>query len=208
VAIAAPVAAGADTSVSTVPTISAVSPNSGPVTGGTDITITGTNFLSGATVVIGQGHKSGAGAIPATNVVVVSPTEITAVTGGGAKAFVWKVFVTTSAGTSAATSGASFTYTPIPTVSKISPNNGPTTGGTPITITGTGFVSGATVVIGQGAGAGAGAIPATDVVVVSSSEITAVTGGGARAGKFGLFVTNADGGQSPGNGFGDLFTYS
>ena len=38
---------------------------------------------------------------------------------------------------------------PVPTVAKVSPTAGPTGGGTPITITGTGFVSGATVVIGQ-----------------------------------------------------------
>jgi hypothetical protein len=81
------------------------------------------------------------------------------------------------------------------------------TGGTPITITGSAFVSGATVVIGQGQGAGTGAIAATNVVVISSTEITATTGGGANAGTFGLFVINPDGGTSAGNGFGDLFTY-
>ena len=58
--------------------------------------------------------------------------------------------------------------------------HGPTTGGTAITITGTGFVSGATVVVGQGNGAGTGAIAATNVKVVSSTQITAVTGGGPR----------------------------
>ena len=41
----------------------------------------------------------------------------------------------------------------IPTVTSVSPNTGPTTGGTTITVTGTGFVTGATVVIGQGFGA-------------------------------------------------------
>jgi type V secretory pathway adhesin AidA len=87
---------------------------------------------------------------------VVSSTEITATTGGGAKAGTWSLFVTTSGGTSAANSGDNFTYTTAavaPTVSKVSPNTGPTTGGTAITITGTGFVAGATVTIGQGSGA-------------------------------------------------------
>jgi hypothetical protein len=82
------------------------------------------------------------------------------------------------------------------------------TGGTAITITGTGFVSGATVVVGQGHLAGSGAIPATNVVVVSSSEITAVTGGGANAGKWFVFVINPDGGTNPRNGLGAQFTYS
>jgi hypothetical protein len=42
-------------SVSTVPTVSSVSPASGTVSGGTNITITGTGFVSGATVEVGQG---------------------------------------------------------------------------------------------------------------------------------------------------------
>jgi hypothetical protein len=50
------------------------------------------------------------GAIAATNVKVVSPTEITAITGGGAKAGTWSLFVTTSGGTSAANIGDNFTY--------------------------------------------------------------------------------------------------
>jgi hypothetical protein len=178
------------------------------VTGGTHITITGTNFVSGASVVVGQGHLTGAGAIPATDVVVVSPTEITAVTGGGAQAGSWGLFVTDSGGTSTGSPDSFFTYTPIPNVNTVSPNNGPTTGGTPITINGTGFASGATVVIGQGNMSGAGAIPATDVVVVSSNQITAVTGGGAKVGKWNVFVVNPDGGVNPRNGNGDTFTYS
>jgi len=93
-----------------VPTVSAVSPNSGPLTGGTAITITGTGFVTGATVVIGQGNGAGSGAIAATKVVVVSSTKITAVTSGGAKSGTWTLFVITSGGTSAANSGAYFTY--------------------------------------------------------------------------------------------------
>ena len=116
-------------------------PNSGPTTGGTAITITGTGFVSGATVVIGQGNGAGTGAIAATNVKVVSPTEITAVTGGGAKTGTWTLFVTTSGGTGAAIQRDFSPTTPVPTVSKVSPNTGPTSGGTAITITGTGFVS-------------------------------------------------------------------
>ena len=191
--------------VTPVPTVSAVIPKSGPVTGGTAITITGTGFVPGATAVIGQGNGSGTGAISATNIVVVSWTKITAVTGGGATAGTWSLFVITTGGTSAANSADTFNYSLAPTVSAVSPNSGPTSGGTAITITGTGFVSGATVVIGQGNGAGTGAIPATSVVVVSSTEITAVTGGGATAGTWSLFVITT-GGTSAAN-TGDNFTY-
>lgn len=55
-----------------VPAVSAVSPNAGTTLGGTAITITGANFAAGATVTVGGAA--------ATNVVVASPTSITAVT--------------------------------------------------------------------------------------------------------------------------------
>src|SRR5260370_39258364 len=57
---------------SRAPTVGSVSPSSGAAAGGTAVTITGTNFVTGATVTFG-----GAGA---TNVVVVSATQITATT--------------------------------------------------------------------------------------------------------------------------------
>ena len=57
------------------PTLSGVSPNSGPVAGGTAVTITGTNFAAGATVTFGS--------VAATNLVVVNSTTITAITPAG-----------------------------------------------------------------------------------------------------------------------------
>ena len=54
------------------PTVTSVSPVSGSTAGGTAVTITGTNFAAGATVTFGG--------TPATNVVVVSATQITATT--------------------------------------------------------------------------------------------------------------------------------
>ena len=57
------------------PTVSSVSPNSGSTAGGTAVTITGTNFAAGATVTFGG--------TAATNVVVVSGTQITATTPAG-----------------------------------------------------------------------------------------------------------------------------
>jgi hypothetical protein len=178
---------------STVPTVSSVSPTAGPLSGGTPIKITGTNFVAGATVAIGQGGGVGSAAIPATEVVVVSPTEITAVTGGPAKAGKWNVYVTDSGGASVANAGDYYTYTTKPAVALVSPASGTVNGGTPIKITGSGFVAGATVAIGQGGGVGSAAIPATEVVVVSPTEITAVTGGPAKAGKWNVYVTDSGG---------------
>ena len=54
------------------PAVSSVSPGSGPTSGGTSVTITGSNFASGATVTFDS--------TDATNVNVVSSTTITAIT--------------------------------------------------------------------------------------------------------------------------------
>jgi fibronectin type 3 domain-containing protein len=58
-----------------VPTVSSVNPNSGSSLGGTAVTITGTNFATGATVTFGG--------TAATNVVVTNNTTITATTPAG-----------------------------------------------------------------------------------------------------------------------------
>jgi len=188
-----------------VPAVSSISPNSGPTSGGTAITVTGTGFVPGATVGISQGVGPGAPLIAATDVQVISSTKITAVTGGGALAGTWSLYVTTAGGTSAVNTVDTFTYAPTPTVSSISPNEGPTSGGTHISITGTEFATGATVRITQGVGTGAPSIAATDVKVVSSTKIVAVTGGGALAGNWSLYVTTAGGPSAIGPA--DAFAY-
>jgi len=84
-----------------LPTVTAVSPNAGPTTGGTSVTITGTN-LTGATAVK-------FGSTNATNVVVVSATSITATSPAGSAGAV-DVTVTTLGGTSATSGADQFTY--------------------------------------------------------------------------------------------------
>ena len=146
------------TSSNPAPTISAISPVSGPAAGGTAVTITGTGFLTGAGVTLGG--------TAATNVVVVSSTSITAKTAAHAGGAV-SVVVTNTDGQSGSLSNG-FTYTnPAPTVTTISPVSGTTAGGTAVTITGTGFLAGATVTLGGAA--------ATNVTVVSGTSITATT---------------------------------
>jgi uncharacterized repeat protein (TIGR02543 family) len=73
---------------------------------------------------------------------------------------------------------------PAPTITDIMPSKGPTAGGTQVTITGTQFAAGATVSLG-------GSL-ATNVVVVDSLTITAVTGPHV-AGVVDVVVTNTDG---------------
>ena len=61
--------------VTAPPTVTSVSANSGPAAGGTAVTIMGTNFAAGAIVAFGG--------VAATNVVVVSGTQITVTTPAG-----------------------------------------------------------------------------------------------------------------------------
>jgi len=80
-----------------------------------------------------------------------------------------------------------FTYTPAPTITTASPATGSTNGGTGITITGTGFQPGAVVIIGG--------VIASNVTVVSSAQINAVTPPH-PAGSADVTVTNPDGGTA------------
>jgi hypothetical protein len=75
------------------------------------------------------------------------------------------------------------TGNPAPTVGSISPTSGTASGGTAVTVTGTGFLAGATVSLGGTA--------ATGVSVVSSTKITATTAAHA-AGAVNVVVTNTD----------------
>jgi hypothetical protein len=168
-----------------VPFVTNVSPSNGPVAGGTGVTITGTNFATGATVTFGSA--------PATNVVVVNSTTITATTPAGSIGAV-TVTATNSGGQSGSLANA-FTYVGQPTVTSVSPNNGSTSGGTMVTITGTNFAAGAAVAFGSAA--------ATNVVVVNSTTITATTPAGST-GPVTVTVTNV-GPQS--GSLANAFTY-
>jgi len=171
------------------PTVSGVSPASGPTAGGTAIAITGTNFAAGATVTVGG--------TPATGVSVVSATQVNATTPAHA-AGVADVVVTVGGQSSAASPADVFTYVapPPPTVTGVSPTSGPTGGGTAITITGTDFDATATVSVGGTA--------ATGVSVVSATQITATTPAHAP-GAADVVVTV--GGQSSATSPADVFTY-
>ena len=144
--------------VAAAPAITSVNPNSGSTAGGTSVTITGTNFQSNATVKFGG--------VAATNVNVTSSTTITATTPSHAAGAV--DVVVTNADAQSGTLAAGFTYNvPAPTITSITPDTGPTSGNTVVTIQGTNFQSGATVKIGG--------VAATNVNVVNATTITAMT---------------------------------
>jgi len=124
------------------PTITGVNPNTGILAGGTSITITGSNFITGATVSVGGA--------PATNVVVASATSITAKTPNGA-AGLKDVVVTTAGGTATLSNAFTYTDTILATISLVSPQYGPVAGSTSITITGTSLTGTTSVTVGGNA---------------------------------------------------------
>jgi hypothetical protein len=77
-----------------------------------------------------------------------------------------------------------------PTITAISPNNGPQYGGTQVAIAGSGFAPGATVDFGG--------VPATSVTVVSPEAIAAVAPPGAGGGPVAISVTGAEGPSAEG----------
>ncbi len=116
----------------TAPTVNAVSPTAGPTSGGQTVVITGTGFAAAP----GTGAVK-FGATTATYT-INSNTQITATSPANA-AGTYDVTVTTVGGTSATSGSDQYTYVVAPTVTSVSPTAGPTSGGTTVTITGTGF---------------------------------------------------------------------
>jgi hypothetical protein len=187
------------------PTITTFTPTNGVSSGNTQVTITGTDFRAGATVSMSceSGGNPGGNpvtpdAIGATTIVFHTPDNSAAVTHD------CDIQVDNSDGTFAISDGSGgsvdldYTYNPHPTVtaitvnacsagSHLSPASGPTAGGQQTCVTGTNFVSGATVKIHG--------TPSTGVTFVDSTHLTVATPGhtAVAAGTADVEVTNPDG---------------
>ena len=176
------------------PVITGISPSTGVVAGGTEVTITGTN-LAGAT-----GVKFGS--VAGTNLQQVSATQVKATSPLGSAGSV-DVSVTTAGGTSANVAADNFTYfVPTPVVTSISPSSGPTAGGTQVTITGQN--------LGYATGVKFGNVAATDLQIPVGAPLNAITSIKATSpagstGKVDVSVTSAGGTSA--NVSGDDFTY-
>ncbi len=170
---------------STTPTVTSISPNSGPTGGETEVQINGSDF-TGATAV-------DFGSVPALNycveadnlILAWSPAETTGVT---------DVTVTTSYGTSATSSADQFTY--VPSVTAVTPASGPTAGGTAVVIDGRGFTDAPAVKFGG---------TAASFTVVSDTVIDAT----APAGSLGVVdITVATASGTSATSSADQFTYA
>ncbi|AKH84249.1 cell shape-determining protein [Streptomyces sp. CNQ-509] len=150
------------------PVISALNPTQGPAAGGNQVTISGSSFI-GATAVRFGTNSAAFG--------VVSNSQITAFPPPGSGAVT--VRVTSPSGTS---NGVTYTYVPAPVLTSLAPGQGPTSGGNPVILTGTGFTGASTVQFGA-----ASAV----FTVNSSTQITATAPAG--SGSVAVTVTTPGG---------------
>lgn len=139
--------------------VTAESPPTGPVTGGTTITLTGTGFQPGIQVLVGG--------LSATNVTIVSNSTLTCVTPAGYQgASDITVFYPSTGQGFVLPSG--FNYLTLPQIYAINPTAIPHQASAlnlPFVLTGAGFVPGVTTVL-------FGTTPATGVVVQSTNFLT------------------------------------
>jgi len=160
------------------PSVTSTNPTSGPTSGGTSVTLTGTGFVNGATVTIGG--------VPATGVTWNSATSITLTTPAGTAGA--KNVVVTNPDTQSGTMTNGFTYAAAPTVTSINPTSGTTLGGTSVTLTGSNFIIGATTVTIGGASCTVPTVSTTTSMTCTSpagaagaSSVLATTSGGTNA---------------------------
>ena len=144
------------------PTLTLLNPTSGIQGTNVNVTLTGTNFVVGASTIA---VTPGTG-ITVVGTLVTSSTTITATfqVAAGAPLGAQGVTVMTAGGT---TASQSFTVAPPPTLTMINPATGNQSSNVPVTLTGTNFFSPATINFG-----GTG-ITATNVIVTSTTTITA-----------------------------------
>lgn len=153
-------------------TLTSVSPSVGSSNGGNTITLTGAYFPASFTIAVGGAS--------CTSVTVVSATQATCITPTGTGTA--SVTLTGSDGQVATLSNA-FTFVNAPTLTTVAPTYGPIAGDTVLTLTGTGFTSGATVNVGASA--------CTNVNVVSSTQINCLSPSGSL-GTVDVTVTRTD----------------
>jgi hypothetical protein len=173
--------------------VTGLSANYGPSGGGNTIDILGTG-LAGATAVR-------FGANPSTQFEILSPFAIKAVVPAGSATV--DVRVDTQGGTSPVAAGDRYTYQTAvvasggPTITAVTPSNGPLSGGTEVTIEGT-HLGGAYEV-------DFGGTPSTQVTPMSATEVRAISPAAALAARVDITVTTPDGTSAPSSA--DTFAY-
>jgi trimeric autotransporter adhesin len=118
----------ANSSAPAPPTITAIKPNKGSVTGGTGVTITGTGLTGTDEVDFGSGPASSFQVLSSTSIVATAPQEPAG-----------KVYVTALVGGVPNAPVTASLYSFLPELTSVNPDEGPAGGGTRVTLTGVGF---------------------------------------------------------------------
>ena len=171
------------------PTVTAVSPDTlGQGATAVSVTVTGTNFAKGATV-----SFSGSGVTAGTAVVSSSTTLTVPVTVSASAATTARDVTVTNTDSLAGTKSGGLTIATGPTASSVDPSAlGQGATGQPFTITGTGFVNGATVTV-SGSGVTLGVISVDSATSISTTITVAPS---ASVGARNVTVTNPDFGSA------------
>lgn len=155
------------------PVVATMSPKSGPSAGGTEVALDGAHFDANPTVAV-DGVAASVVSVTPTRVVVRMPPHPPARV---------QLAVTNADGQSA-WGPVAFTYTSVaPTIAAITPDRGAVEKGNVVTVTGTGFASGATVSF-DGRSAAILAVTSTSITVVAPAHASGVVG---------VIVRNVDG---------------
>lgn len=163
------------TDIST-PKILSIAPDSGPVGGGTLVSVSGSGFMDGATVVFDIS--------PATNVVVVNDTELNCVTPAHSAWGVDVVLTNPDGGSDKFIKGFEYVDEALaPEITSADPGEGPVTGGTEVHLYGQHFQLNPTVLFGDNLADG--------VQYVDSGHVIATTPPG-PLGAVGVKLINSD----------------
>ncbi|MEQ1892209.1 MAG: IPT/TIG domain-containing protein, partial [Planctomycetota bacterium] len=165
------------------PSLASLAPASGAAPGGIQVTLSGSGFQRDsagvATVLFG--------AAPATGVSVLDDQTLTCLAPGGVSGTTVLVQVTNRNGTTH--EPVAFAYHAAPTITGVTPDAGSTSGGTPVQLSGTGFLA-------HAAGTNLvrfGAAQASAVVVLDDGTLTCVAPPGTRGALVEVSLENANG---------------
>jgi hypothetical protein len=158
------------------PSVSALSPTSGPTSGNSAVVIAGSGLLCATGVKVGG--------LDASSFHVDSDAQITAIVPSEVQGIV-DVVVTTLTGSSPTGSSDHYVYDRVPVISSLSPDSGPVAGGNTVTVNGQNFDSSMAVSFGG--------TPATSLTVTSSTSALAVAPPSAVGGPVEVVVSTSGG---------------
>jgi hypothetical protein len=169
-----------------VPALTTIFPTSGSAAGGTQVILTGADFVPGASVRIDGVTQS--------NVTVEDDTIMRVLTEGGTPGGPFLLEVENPGG-AVATGVYAYVSLADPSLAGAQPPTGAAGGGTTVTLSGEGFSTDSTVRFGIDPTTGAGGEPAESVVFIDSATLQVTTPAHA-AGLVSVLVANASSGQA------------